>query len=228
MERAVAGVKRRYDATGRRARAEEVRRSLVDTAREMLLSDGYAATTIPRVARACGVSVDSVYKRFPGRAALVRAVVEEALRGAGQVPAEVRSDALRAADLASLLSGWGRLTMEVSPQVAPVLLLVRAAAALDPDVVSLAQQLDDDRRSRMHDNAQRLQDAGHLAAHVSVDEMADVLWTYSAPELYDLLVLRRGWDIERYGRFVSTGIAAQIGAGSDPAPMAPDAGQQRS
>ena len=63
----MAGVKRRYDGTRRRARAEEVRRSLVDTAHAMLLSEGYAATTIPKVARACGVSVDSVYKRFPGR-----------------------------------------------------------------------------------------------------------------------------------------------------------------
>lgn len=211
MERPVAGVKRRYDGTRRRARAEEVRRSLLDTARAMLLAEGYADTTIPKVAGACGVSVDSVYKRFPGRAALVAAVVDEALRGAGPVPAEARSDALDADDLASLLVGWGRLSTEVAPQVAPVLLLVRAAAVLDPDVARLAQRLDDDRRSRMQANAQRLRDAGHLPTNVSVEEMADVLWTYSAPELYDLLVQRRGWGIERYAGFVTSGIAAQLG-----------------
>lgn len=213
MERVMAGVKRRYDSSGRRARADEVRRSLVDTAHTMLLSEGYPGTTIPKVARACGVSIDSVYKRFPGRAALVRAVVERALRGSGPVPAEARSDALAADDLSSLLSGWGRLSTEVSPQVAPVLLLVRAAAALDDEVAALAQQLDDDRRSRMRDNAQRLHDAGHLPGQVSVEEMADVLWTYSSPELYDLLVQRRGWEIARYGRFVTNGIAGHLDTG---------------
>ena len=30
-----------------------------------------------------------------------------------------------------------------------------------------------------------------------------MLWTYSAPELYELLVLRRGWSPARYGRFVA-------------------------
>ena len=213
MERAMYGVKRRYDGSGRRARAEEIRRSLVRAAHAMLLSEGYAATTIPKVARACGVSIDSVYKRFPGRAALVRAVVEEALRGTGPVPAEDRSDALAADDLASLVRGWGRLTSEISPQVAPVLLLVRAAAVLDPDVAELAEQLDDDRRARMRDNAQRLLQAGHLPETATVEETADVLWTYSSPELYDLLVQRSGWDLPRYGRFVSTGIAAHLAAG---------------
>jgi hypothetical protein len=94
--------------------------------------------------------------------------------------------------------------------VAPVLLLVRAAAAVDADVVPLAQQLDDDRRSRMTDNARRLQEAGHLPERVTVEEMADVLWTYSAPELYDLLVQRCGWEVARYGRFVTSGIAAHL------------------
>jgi hypothetical protein len=116
----------------------------------------------------------------------------------------------------SLLTGWGRLTAEVSPKVAPVLLLVQAAAAVDADVVPLARQLDDERRSRMRDNAQRLRDAGHLPGHLSVEEMADVLWTYSAPELYDLLVQRRGWTIDGYRRFVTNGIAAHLAGADEP------------
>jgi hypothetical protein len=66
----------------------------------------------------------------------------------------------------------------------------------------------------MRANAQRLHDGGHLPADVSVVEMADVLWTFSSPELYDLLVQRCGWDVARYGRFVTTGIAAHLGADS--------------
>ena len=149
-------VKRPYDGSNRRARAEQVRELLLDTARQMLLEDGYSATTIPALADACGVSAESVYKRFPGKKALVRAVVERALRGAGPVAAETRSDALAADDPHALVRGWGRLAAEVAPRVAPILLLVHAAALTDPDLTQLERDLDEDRRRRMSDNARRL------------------------------------------------------------------------
>jgi hypothetical protein len=63
--------------------------------------------------------------------------------------------------------------------------------------------MDADRLRRMTDNAHRLREAGHLRGGVTLTRAADVLWTYSSPELYELLVLRRGWPIEQYGRFVA-------------------------
>ena len=44
--------------------------------------------------------------------------------------------------------------------------------------------------------------AGHLRAGITVDQAADIMWTYSSPDLYDLLVLRRGWTADRYGQFI--------------------------
>jgi hypothetical protein len=39
---------------------------------------------------------------------------------------------------------------------------------------------------------------------------ADVMWTYSSPELYELLVLRRKWTPARYGRFVADAMIAEL------------------
>lgn len=206
----MAGVKRRYDGAARRAQAERVRAALIDTARDMLLNDGYAALTIPKLAQACGVSAESVYKRFAGKPALVRAVVEQALRGIGPVAAETRSDALGVDDLQELLRGWGRLSAEVGPRVAPILLLVQVAASRDPDLASLARELDANRRARMRDNAHRLADAGHLPPSLSVAQATDILWTYSSPEVYDLLVIRSGWNLQQYATFISAGLAAHL------------------
>src|SRR6476469_9913982 len=99
MELSMSDVKRRYDGAARRARAEQVGIRLLETARTMFLAEGYAGTTIPAVAQECGVSAESVYKRFAGKPALVRAVVERALLGTGPVAAETRSDALPPANL---------------------------------------------------------------------------------------------------------------------------------
>ena len=81
--------------------------------------------------------------------------------------------------------------------------ILSAAAASDPDVLALLEEMDGDRLRRMTLNAGRLHDAGHLRVGITVAQAADVLWTYSAPELYELLVLRRGWSADRYGRFVA-------------------------
>ena len=206
----MVGVKRGYDGTSRRARAEQVRTELIEAARAMLLADGYAASTIPKIALVCEVSAESVYKRFAGKPALVRAVVEQALRGIGPVPAETRSDALGAADLPELLHGWATLSAEVAPRVAPILLLVQLAAAHDPELANLARELDDNRRARMRDNAHRLADAGHLPPDQSIEQATDVLWTYSSPEIYDLLVIRSNWTLEQYAAFIYAGLAAQL------------------
>ncbi|MGI8678886.1 MAG: TetR/AcrR family transcriptional regulator [Jatrophihabitans sp.] len=206
----MTGVKRRYDGSARRAHAERVRGTLVETAREMLLRDGYAATTIPNLAHACGVSAESVYKRFAGKSALVRAVVTQALQGVGPVAAETRSDLLAADDLTSLLRGWGRLAAEVAPRVTPILLLVHAAAAHDHELAVLERELDDNRRARMTDNARRIADAGHLPDDLPVAQAGDILWTYSSPQIYDLLVIRSGWTLDRYADFITAGVAAHL------------------
>lgn len=208
----MTGVKRRYDGSARRAHAERVRETVVETAREMLLRDGYAATTIPKLAHACGVSAESVYKRFAGKPALVRAVVTQALQGVGPVAAETRSDTLAADDLTSLLRGWGRLAAEVAPRVTPILLLVHAAAAHDCELAMLERELDDNRRARMTDNARRIADAGHLPDDLPVEQAGDILWTYSSPQIYDLLVIRSGWTLDRYADFIAAGVAAHLHA----------------
>jgi hypothetical protein len=83
------------------------------------------------------------------------------------------------------------------------MLLIRDAAATDADVRTLRDELDADRLRRMTDNARRLRDAGHLRPGISVAQAAVILWTYSSPELYELLVVRRGWTPQRYGEFVA-------------------------
>ena len=39
---------------------------------------------------------------------------------------------------------------------------------------------------------------------------ADVLWTYSAAELYELLVLRRRWSVKRYAAFAVDAMCAAL------------------
>jgi hypothetical protein len=71
-------------------------------------------------------------------------------------------------------------------------MVVRAAAASDPELARLQEEMDASRLTRMTHNARTLLKGGHLRAGLTLDAATDVLWTYSSPELYELLVMRRG------------------------------------
>jgi AcrR family transcriptional regulator len=210
-ERAVKS-RRPYDSTRRREQAGETRRRIIDVAERRFLADGYAATSIASIAADALVSVDTIYKSFGGKAGLVRAIHERALQGTGPEPAESRSDRLQAeeADPAKIIAGWGRFVTEIAPRGSPLLLLVRAAAANDPELVLLLDEIDAERLERMTLNAERLYRAGHLRPGVTVGHAADVLWTYSSAELYELLVIKRGMSIRRYGKFVADAMIAAL------------------
>ena len=204
--------KRSYAAAGRLAQAARNRDVLLDAAQRLFLSAGYAATTIASIAAAAGVSVETIYKGFGGKSGLVRAIRDRGLAGAGPTPAEHRSNRLRlrTKDPRVLLAHWGTLTMEVAPKVSPILLLVRAAAATDAEMAPLLAEMDADRLRRMTINARHLHAGGHLRAGVTLKDAVDTLWTYSSPELYELLLLRRGWTLAHYGRFVAAAMVAAL------------------
>jgi AcrR family transcriptional regulator len=204
--------KRQYDSSRRREQAERTRAMILDIAHCQFTERGYAATTVPCIAKQAGTSVETVYKAFGGKAGLVRALWERSLAGRGPVPAPVRSDALSstATDPVTVLKGWGRFTAELSPSGAPIVLLIRGAAATDADMAALLVEVEDQRRQRMRHNARRLKKRGWLRPGMSVNRATDIMWTYSSAELYDLLVLRSGWSARSYGDFVGDALVAAL------------------
>jgi AcrR family transcriptional regulator len=206
----MAATKRSYDSSSRRRQAQRTYEAVLESGKRRFLADGYAATTIASVAAEAGVSVETVYKSFGSKSGLVAAIWERGLAGRGEVPAPERSDRMQAtvSDPREIIRNWGRLTTEVAPEVAPILLLIRSAAATDPDMTRLLAQTDQQRLQRMRRNARVLQ--GHLRPGVTAAQAAEVMWTFSSPDLYDLLVERRGWSIRRYGRFVTDSMLAAL------------------
>jgi AcrR family transcriptional regulator len=185
---------------------------VIDVARSEFLEKGYAATTILGIAQRAGVSVETVYKAFRGKAGLVRAIHQRGLEGRGATPAETRSDAMSAdeTDPRSLIDRWGAFVAEVSPLVSPILLLVRSAAVTEPELASLVREIDEARLTRMTTNARVLARRRFLRKGVSVEQAAEIMWAYTSPDLYDLLVVRRHWSSEALGAFVAEGLKAAL------------------
>ena len=72
--------RRTYPSTIR-GKARRTRRAIIDAARHLFLTDGFAATTMPAVAAAAGVAVQTVYKAFANKPRLAKAVFDAAIAG---------------------------------------------------------------------------------------------------------------------------------------------------
>jgi AcrR family transcriptional regulator len=186
--------RRRYDSTGRRERARQTRDQITDTARDLFLADGYAATTVAAIAAAAHVSVETICKGFGGKPGLVKAIIEKGLAGEGPVHAEQRSGHIRDTepDPRRILATWGALTAELGPRVMPLFLLARDAAVGDPEVAAALDQLSAARLERMTVTAAGLATVGHLRPGITAGHAADIMWALTSPELVELLVLGRG------------------------------------
>ncbi len=212
MEPSHAKVKQRpYDSSRRQRNAQTTRANILTAARHRFLADGYT-TTIATIARDADVSIDTIFKAFGGKPGLVRAIYTQSLAGDQPVPAETRSDTLQTTETRpdAIMRGIGRLTAEVAPRVAPIMLLIRDAALTDPEMATLKTELDQQRLERMTHNARNLSTAGHLRPDITVEQAAEIMWTYSAPELYELVVIRRGWTVDRFGDLVAEALTTHL------------------
>ncbi|PYI69594.1 TetR/AcrR family transcriptional regulator [Arthrobacter livingstonensis] len=212
MTEAVNGP-RPYNSSHRRERAELSRTAVLGHARALFLERGFGASTITDIARGAGVSPEFVYKNFGGKPGLVRAIQQASLLGSGGTPAEERSDLAQstAATGSGLMQQLGRFTAEIAPLAAPILLLIRdAAAGGDADMAALLQEVDAARHDRMLHNARQLAARGFLAPGVGVRHAADIMFSCTAPELYESLVIKCGWPSEEFGAFIATTLSATL------------------
>ncbi|QNN52487.1 TetR family transcriptional regulator [Nocardioides mesophilus] len=230
MSRLPASVKsRRYDVRGRRAAALRRREGILAAGRELMLRDGYAATTVASIAAAAAVSTETVYKAFGGKPGIVRALFRQALDGAGPESAVARSDRLReGATGHALVAGWAELAREVAPRGAPLALLLRDAAGHDPKARSVLDEIERTRLLRMRDNARALVATGDVRPDLSLRDVTDVLFAVSSAELYELLVIRRGWSSRRFARFQRETMAGAllVQETADPAGQSPTTPRQ--
>ena len=206
--------RRRYDSSRRQEQAAGTRWAVLQSARRLFLERGYAATTVAAIAAEAGVSVETVYKAFGNKPGLVKSVFDVSIVGDDEPVPFIQRERVRRIQEEPhgrrKLALYGEHLAETAPRSVPVQLLVREAAATDRGAADVWRQMTAERLTGMTMFATALYDGGYLRPGVSVDEARDVLWTYNSAEIYDLLVLQRGWEPDRYGRWVADALAAAL------------------
>jgi len=221
-------VKRRYDATGRRAAAARRRAAIIEAATRLFLARGYPATTMAAIARAAGVTTETVYAAVGTKPELFRLLTETAISGTDQPVPVLERDYIQA--LRAEPSGRGKLETyaaaitEIQQRMAPLYRAAQQAAAAEPALAEVWQQLQDRRARNMPLLIEHLETAGPLRAGISHHEAADTVWAVNSTEVYQLMTETRGWTPQHYQQWLTRTLCTLLLADPDQPPARPAPG----
>lgn len=199
--------RRSYDSSSRKQAALATRQAILDAARRLFLKHGYATATMPAIAHAAGIALDTVYAAVGRKPKLFRLLIETAISGQPEaIPAEARDyvQAIRAeSDPAEKLRIYARALGAIQPRLAPLFRLLQSAAELEPELKKLWTDIARRRATNMQLLAENLHSTGRLRHDLSLTKAADILWSMNSPELYLLLVSQRRWTAEEYQQWLA-------------------------
>jgi AcrR family transcriptional regulator len=205
---------RPYDSSRRQAQARQTRAAILEVARAQFLERGFAATTVGEIATAVGVSVETVYKAFANKAGLLKAMFDVAIVGDDEpIPLQQREMVARIQaepDGRKKLAIYGNSYAERAERAVPVQLLARDAAASDPGARAVLDQLNEERLTGMTAFSRHLHESKVLRKSIRAPDALDVLWLFTAPEVYERLVIERGWTTQRFGAWITQQLVAAL------------------
>lgn len=194
--------RRRYEAPRRAAAAAQTRERVVRAAKTTFEKRGWAGATIPSIARAAGVSHQTVEATFGTKAALLQATVDFSIRGdVRPVPLrrrEVAADMESAPSAARMLDLHAHLVRSVSERSAAIAGVVEHAATSDRRVARLWRTMTDNRRFGVAWATGMLLGKPDAPEHLERDYVEDVFWLALDWSTYRTLTRDRGFDPDAF------------------------------
>lgn len=206
---------RTYRAPERERAAARTRSRIVAVAAELLLDGGPSAMTVTGLARAAGVSPQTVYNSVGGKGEVVKAVYDVQLAGDEDPTPMSRRPAFRAVVDAPDVDSWARAyaawTGAIYARVGGLLgVLLAEGPGGDPVLAEFVARINAERRTGNAHGLAGLVDRGVVPGGEALEDLLDGVWTLTAPEVFDRLVRQRRWPNEKYVDWLAAQLATAV------------------
>ena len=199
---------------GGQARTRLARRAVVDAARTLFLDRGYQATTIDAISDHSDVPAATVYRLFSSKLGILKALLDVSIAGddrALSLPERPQVATLLAEpDPEKLLAGFASFTVAINARTSDVYRILSSASGSDPAAAVLLAGYQQQRADGQGRIARSLARARVLRTGLRERDAADIIHALMSPELYRLLVIDRGWPLERYEQWLASTLADQL------------------
>jgi AcrR family transcriptional regulator len=202
------------EGAARQARTRRTRAAVVDAARTLFLDRGYAATTIEAISELSDTPQATVYRLFASKLGILKAVLDVSVVGDDESVAMLdrpRVGALMSdEDPRRQLAGFAALLRDLMVRTAPVHRILADAARSDEAAAALLADVARQRHEGQHRIARSVARSGSLRSGLRERDAADIIHALASPEVYGLLVIDRGWSGERYEKWLTAILTAQL------------------
>jgi AcrR family transcriptional regulator len=207
--------RRPYNSAGRAEQARIRRQRVLSAALSSMSTLGYAATTMPLIARQAQVSVEFVYKTFSDKPTLARELLDFVNGGDDQpIPVAARpavQEMIAEPDARKVLRLYAEMAGAINDRGGRLLLALAAAAPTDPRLAQIWQTAQQQRLGGAR--AVVADVAGKATLRVPVEAAQDRVWALVGPELHALLRSERGWAGEDYVSWLADCLCDSLLAG---------------
>ena len=205
---------RDYNSPLRREQAAATRRQILLSAQTLFQGQGYPATTMAAIADGAGVSLKTVYLAFETKGRLLRALWQFVLVGEDDdAPVAQRTwyrEVLDEKDPRRQLQLNARNARVVKERAAPLMRAIRDGAPIDDDLDALWRNIESDFYENQRVIVKQLHARKALRPGLGVARGADILWTLNHPDVWQLLVVARGWTPKQFETWFADTASAQL------------------
>jgi AcrR family transcriptional regulator len=195
------GTSRSYVSPVRDEHARQVRLEVLSAAERLFLDQGFAATSMEQVARAAGVTRQTVHA-IGNKAELFKLVRDRLIAGDDEpvsMPEREEHTAFtRAATAADALRAYAVAGGSINGRYARISERLREAAATEPGLAALWSTAEQQRLFGARMAASTVAGLARLRPGLTQDRAAEAIWALTGPENYQRLVHDRGWTCEEY------------------------------
>ncbi len=204
--------------TPRAVAARETRRRVIEAARAGFLEEGYPATTIRAVAERAGVSQETVYKSFRGKAGLLKAVYDVTLAGDDEqrtIAERPESHAVMTATTpAAAAAAYAAHARTLNRRAWPLLRTVLSARGASAEIEEFARVTDGERLVGAGMAVDAWDGHGWLRPGLTAERARDIVWMLNSPAVLQLAE-ERGWTEDEYYAWLTQSLLSQV-LGIDP------------
>ena len=170
----------------------------------LLVERGYFGVGLEEVGREAGVSRQAVYLHFKSKAELLLAMAEYADERI--LVDEITRPVREAKTALKALEAGVAAYAAIEPQIYDAASVVYSARRSDEAAEAAWQNRMAFRRDNVRMGMERLKAEGNLDVAWTVEDATDFTWALLSVHTYEYLVIERGWDIERFVRYLTSAL----------------------
>ena len=174
----------------------ETQQAILEAALNLFTEQGAASVRMADIAKMAGITRQAVYLHFGSRRNLLVSVVQYVDEKEGLV--ELARPIWEAKTGVEALDLFASLQAEYTPRIYPVAQALMSNRHADEAIAAAWNNRMLDRHDACRGLVQRLQNDRTLNPVWDIDEAIDALWAMTSIQVWEQLVLDRGWSKERY------------------------------